>query len=376
MKTIGTYRDTIIEIDLQKLYDNFLKIREMNGPDVSVMAVVKADAYGHGAVRVARTLMDAGAAYLAVATLSEAMELRSVYPDYPVFILGHTPDQYLHYVIENHITQTIFSYDQARLLSRYAEKQNTIARVHLKVDTGLHRLGQIPGEAYRQEILRMTKLPNLEIEGIFSHLALTNREENEKQFHSFTDFVRTLEQDGLSFQFKHISDSIACVDYPEYRLNMVRPGSLIYGMHSFHLGYLPVVPAVRFLTRISELHRLQPGEGVSYDYVWRAQRPSIVATLPFGYVDGLFRSIQGKGYVSIHGKKAPLIGVMCMDQCIVDVTDIPDVAPGDLAIILSDGSDGAMTAEEASKLTGTIKNDILVSLGTRPERIYINDPSE
>jgi len=363
-------RDTVIRIDLGKIKRNMELIKSMAGPDVAVMAVIKANGYGHGAVGVAPAIMAGGADYLAVATLTEALELREAYPDCPLFVLGHTPDRLLEYVVRNNITQTIFSFDQAARISKLAERAGVTAKVHVKVDTGFHRLGKEPSDAYASEILRMSKLNALEIEGIFSHLALVNEEENEKQFHQFMDFADRLEAEGCSFRYRHIADSIASVDYPGYRLNMIRPGALIYGMRGFHIGSLPVEQALTFETHISQLHSIKAGTGVSYDYLWRAERDSIIATLPFGYADGYPRNLRDKGYVIINGCKAPLVGVLCMDQCMADVTDVTDVKEGDKAIIYGDGSDGSMTIEKASKLAETNKNDIIARLTARPPRVY------
>lgn len=364
-------RDTQIRVDLSRIGENMDLIREMAGEETAVMAVIKANGYGHGAVGIAPTLMEHGAAYLAVATLSEAVELRRHYPDYPLFILGHTPDRLLPYVIENRITQTIFSLKQAKILSDLALTAKTTAKVHLKVDTGFHRLGHTPSDAFAREIQEMFALPGLEVEGIFSHLALAGDAENETQFRAFTDFVSALENSGCHFRYRHIADSIAAVDFPRYRLDMIRPGALLYGMQGFHKGTLPVQQAMTFRTAISQLHAVSAGEGVSYDYLWKADRDSLIATLPFGYADGYPRNLRDKGYVVINGVKAPLVGVICMDQCMADVTDVPNVCESMEAIIYGDGTDGSMTIAEAASLAETNKNDIIGRIPARPPRVYL-----
>lgn len=364
-------RDTRVEVDLGKIAYNMQQIREMSGPDVAVMPVIKANGYGHGAAAIAPTLLKEGAVYLAVATLTEALELKDKDPSWPVFILGHTPDRLLHHIVEREITQTIFSLEQAQILSRLASEAGKTAKVHIKVDTGFHRLGKVPSQEFAEEVCQMFKLPCLEIEGIFSHLALTGDDENEEQFRLFTDFVSLLESRGCSFKYKHLADSIACVDFPEYRLNMIRPGALIYGMVGYHKGHLPVKQAMTFKTAISQLHFISKGEGVSYDYLWKAEKDSIIATLPFGYADGYPRNLRDKGYVIIEGVKVPIIGVICMDQCMADVTGVPGVKEGMEAIIYGDGLDGSMTIAEASSLAGTNKNDIIARITARPPRVYI-----
>lgn len=364
-------RDTRVEVDLSKIAYNMQQIREMSGPDVAVMPVIKANGYGHGAAAIAPTLLEEGAVYLAVATLTEALELKDKDTSWPVFILGHTPDRLLHHIVEREITQTIFSLEQAQILSRLASETGKTAKVHIKVDTGFHRLGKVPSQEFADEVCEMFKLPRLEIEGIFSHLALTGDDENEEQFRLFNDFVSLLESRGCSFKYKHLADSIACVDFPEYRLNMIRPGALIYGMVGYHKGHLPVKQAMTFKTAISQLHFISKGEGVSYDYLWKAEKDSIIATLPFGYADGYPRNLRDKGYVIIEGVKVPIIGVICMDQCMADVTEVPGVKEGMEAIIYGNGLDGSMTIAEASALAGTNKNDIIARITARPPRVYI-----
>lgn len=363
-------RDTRVEVDLGRIAYNMKQIREMAGPEVAIMPVIKANGYGHGAAAIAPTLIEEGAAYLAVATLTEALELKAANMSWPVFIMGHTPDRLLHHVVDKDITQTIFSFEQAELLNELSGKADKRTKVHIKVDTGFHRLGKVPSAAFADEVCRISALPNVEVEGIFTHLALTGDSENEEQFRQFTDFITELESRGCSFRYKHIADSIACVDFPEYRLNMIRPGALIYGMVGYHKGHLEVKQALSFKTAISQLHQVSEGEGVSYDYLWKAGRDSIIATLPFGYADGYPRNLRDKGYVIINGVKAPLVGVICMDQCMADVTDVPDVCEGMEAVIYGDGTDGSMTIAEASTLAGTNKNDIIARITARPPRVY------
>ncbi len=365
-------RDTQIVIDLSRIAKNIKLIKNMIGPDVALMAVVKANAYGLGALPIAPIIIENGAEYLAVATLSEAVQLKEAYPQYPVFILGHTPIRYMDVVAEYGITQTVFSYEQAKVLSDSSIKLGKKTRVHIKVDTGFHRLGKAPSAEYADEIMRMYSLPGIEIEGIFSHLALASDENDRMQYKELSDFIALLESRGCTFRYKHIADSIACVDYPEFRMNMVRPGALIYGMIGYSKGSLPVEQAISFKSAISQIHRIRKGEGVGYDFLWTAERDSVVATLPFGYADGYPRQMRDKGYVIINGKKAPIIGVLCMDQVVADVTDIPDAEEGSVAVIYGDGTDGSMTIARAAEDLGTNKNDILCRLTARPPRIYTN----
>ena len=364
-------RDTEVIVDLDKIAYNMQNIKKLVGPDVAIVAVVKANGYGLGAVGIAPTIMENGATYLAVATLSEALELREAYPDYPLFIMGQTPDRLLHYLVENDITQTVFELDQVEKLGELARKAGKTAKVHVKVDTGFHRIGKMPSKEYAEEVHKMCQVEGVEVEGIFSHLALEGEESNEKQFKLFMDFIADCEALGCKFKYKHIADSIATVDYPKYHLNMVRPGAIIYGMKGFHFGHLDIEQAITFRTRISQLHNIKKGEGVSYDYLWKAEKDSVIATLPFGYADGYPRNLRDKGYVVIDGVVCPIIGVICMDQCMADVTNVPGVKVGDDAIIYGDGKDGSMTIQDASTLAGTNKNDIIARIPARPPRKYI-----
>ncbi len=359
-------RDTLIRVDLGALAYNMDLIREMCGPDCAVMPVIKANGYGHGAVGIAPTLMEHGAAYLAVATLTEALELREAYPNYPLFILGHTPDRLLPLVVEKRITQTIFSEKQALLLADAAAKLGKEAKCHLKVDTGFHRLGTCDVE----ELDRICRVKGLTVEGIFSHLALASDEENRKQFDCLMGIIAELEKRGHTFRYKHIADSISGVDYPEYRLNMIRPGALVFGLRGFHIRSLDVRQAISFESRISQIHELKEGEGVGYDYVWRAPKATRVATVPVGYADGYPRQMRDKGYLTVRGVRCPVIGIICMDQLMIDLTHCPEAEEGDLCLIYGDGTHNEMSIPEAAALLGTNKNDVICRLTARPPRIY------
>ena len=362
-------RDTYVQVDLAALAGNMDAIRAMVGPDVAVMPVVKANGYGLGAVGIAPTLLAHGACYLAVATLTEALELREAYPDAPLFILGHTPDRLLPIVVRERITQTVFTAAQGKLLNEAAAALGRKATVHLKVDSGFHRLGTENVE----ELFSVCQEPNVEVEGIFSHLALAGEAEDAKQYNRFMAVVEALEARGVRFRYQHLADSIAAVDYPEYRMNMVRPGALVYGLRGFHKGYVEVKQAISFRTRISQIRTIQKGEGVGYNYVWRAPEDTRIGTVPFGYADGYPRNMRDKGYVTIRGVKCPLIGVLCMDQCMVDLTGVPDAVEGDIAIIYGDGTNNTMSIQEACELAGTNKNEIVARLLPRPPRVYVND---
>lgn len=366
-------RDTYVEINLDNIAYNMKTIRKLVGDNVAIAAVVKADGYGHGAVNIAPTIMENGGDYLAVATLSEALELRNNYSDYNIFIMGYTPDEYLEYVVKNNIMQTIFSLRQAEILNDLSKKYGKITKVQIKYDTGFNRLGYKDSQESIDEINKIFDLEHVEVEGIFSHFALAGRKEDDIQYKKLMNVINQLETKGRTIKYKHICDSISGVDYPEYRLNMIRPGAIIYGLKSYKDDSVVLKQAMTFKTKIYHIKTLEPGEGVSYDYVWKAEKKAIVGTLPFGYADGYPRNMRDKGYVTIHGKKAPIIGVICMDQCMVDLTNIPEAKVGDEAIIYGDGTNNTADIQEISQLAGTNKNEVACRITRRTPRVYIKD---
>ncbi|MBP1924462.1 alanine racemase [Sedimentibacter acidaminivorans] len=364
-------RDTIIEVNLDNIAYNMKKIKEVIGEDIFIAAVVKANGYGHGAVDIAPTIMENGGEYLAVATLTEALELRKKYEDYKIFIMGYTPDEYLDYVVNNNITQTIFSLSQAEILNDLGKKNRKKPVIHIKYDTGFNRLGFRDCKESIDEIDEIFKLKNIYVEGIFSHFALAGRIEDDLQYNKFVEAVNLVEQRGWKFKFKHICDSISGIDYPEFRLNMIRPGAIIYGLKSYKDESIMLKQAMTFKTKIYHIKALEKGEGVSYDYFWKADKNCIVGTLPFGYADGYPRNLRDKGIVTIHGKKAPIIGVICMDQCMVDLTDIPEACVGDEVIIYGDGLNNTLDIHQISQLAATNKNEIACRITRRTPRVYI-----
>jgi alanine racemase len=366
-------RDTIIEVNLDNIAYNMRKIKELVGRDVAIAAVVKADGYGLGAVNISPTIMENGADCLAVATLTEALELRNNYKNYKIMIMGYTPDEYLKYVVENNLIQTIFSLRQAKIIDEISSEQHKKTAVHIKYDTGFNRLGFKDCKESINEINEICVLQNLIVEGIFSHFALTNKEEDHIQYEKFIKAIKSLEEKGNNFKYKHICDSISGIDYPQYRLNMIRPGAIIYGLKSYKDNSVELKQVMTFKSRIYHIKELEVGEGVSYDYMWKASKKSLVGTIPFGYADGYPRNLREKAYVTIHGKKAPIIGVICMDQCMVDLTDIPEAKVGDEVIIYGDGTNNTLDISQVSILAGTNKNEIMCRITRRTPRVYIKN---
>ena len=365
-----TYRETVIEVKLDRIAYNVEQIRAMVGKDVKIAAVVKADGYGHGAVGIAPAIMEHGGDLLCVATLSEAIELKQAYPQYPVLIMGLTGDEYLPYVIKYGILQTIDTRRQAEVLADLARKAGVTAGVHIKYDTGFHRIGFPDCPESLDEIEAISHMEGLEIQGIFSHLVLLDDESNRRQYQAFTEAIGKLRERGVELPCCHLADSIACVDYPEYRMDMVRAGAIIYGLKGFHKGSLDIRQALIFKTKINHITSLRAGEGVSYDFMWRAPKDTRVGTLPFGYADGYPRNLRGKARVTVRGKQVPVVGVLCMDQCMIDLGDVPEAEIGDEVIIYGDGTENTLDIQEISQLAETNKNEIVSRLSQRPPRIY------
>ncbi len=375
MSEYATYRETVIEVKLDRIAYNVEQIRAMVGKDVKIAAVVKANGYGHGAVGIAPAIMEHGGDLLCVATLSEAIELKLAYPQYPVLIMGLTPDEYLPDVLQYGILQTVDSLRQARVLSELAVQAGVTAGIHIKYDTGFHRIGFPDCEKSLDEIEEISRMEGLKIEGIFSHLVLLDDESNLKQYQAFTEAIRRLRARGVTLPCCHLADSIASVDYPEYRMDMIRAGAIIYGLKGFHKGSLDIRQALVFKTRINHITEIRAGEGVSYDFMWRADRDTRIGTLPFGYADGYPRNLRGKAFVTVRGRRVPIVGVLCMDQCMVDLGDVPEAQLGDEVVIYGDGTGGTLDIQEISQLAETNKNDIVSRLTARPPRIYTKNGS-
>lgn len=364
-------RNTWAEIDLDQLARNVALLREYAGPGVRLAPVIKADAYGHGAVTIARELCRLDVEYLAVAILSEALELRHHGIAAPILVMGYTEDEHLDLAVRNSITLTISDIRQAGLLSESASRHGETADVHIKVDTGFHRLGKEPSEEFASEIADIASLPALAPKGIFTHLRLEDDASDAKQYALFTAFVSRLAGKGIRFEYAHVSDSIAAVKYPQYALNMIRPGAIIYGyIAKSQFGKVDVRPVMTFKTLVTRVARVADGDGVGYDEKYRVGRNAVIATLAAGYADGYMRHLSNKGEVLIRNQRAKVAGIVCMDQMMVDVSEIPGVQRGDEAILFGP-QQGAPTVDELALLAETNKNSIVSGISRRVPRVYI-----
>lgn len=366
-------RTTRAEINLDNLKYNIGVLRQELGPDVEPMAIIKADAYGHGAVMMMGYMMKYGLRYFGVASLNEALELRRAHKDGEILVLGLSPDHLLHYGAENNIIQTICSLRQAKRLSEDCGRLGITGRIKIKVDTGMHRLGFAPTEESMDIVAEIAKLPNLKLDGIFSHLALETHDDDYRQWARFQQFIDGCEKRGVTFPLKSIDDGIGAIRYPEMRYNMVRPGSFFYGFNP----HIPTLrPVMELKSEIVHLQVLPAGEGIGYGLDDKADHDRVIATLPFGYVDGAPRALSHyQGWCTVKDVKCPIVGLMCMDQAMIDVSDVPDVQIGDEVVVFSQ-EHNAMTYPEGAKITNFNRNGLQAALARRVPKVYFEEGKE
>lgn len=366
------------EVNLDNIINNIKEIKKnINGEEI--IAVVKANAYGHGAVDVAPVLIENGADRLAVAMLSEALELREAGIKVPILILGYTDVAFSEMLINNDIEQTVYSLDYAKELSKKAEALGKVAKIHIAVDTGMGRIGFLPNEKSVEEVVEISKLSNLRITGIFTHFS--NADEQDKsyahnQIEKFNSFINEIEKREVNLGLKHISNSASIIDIEDAHYNAIRPGIILYGYYPsdyINKDKLKLMPALSLKCQVIHVKELPKGEYIGYGRKFRTERDSVIATLPIGYADGYIRGLYEKAHVIINGKLAPVVGKICMDQCMVDVTDIGPVKVGDEVVLLGEDNGVKNNADDMAKMLDTINYEILCMIGRRVPRIYIKD---
>ncbi|CUP03107.1 MULTISPECIES: alanine racemase [Clostridium] len=366
------------EVNLDNIINNIKEIKKnINGEEI--IAVVKANAYGHGAVDVAPVLIENGADRLAVAMLSEALELREAGIKVPILILGYTDVAFSEMLINNDIEQTVYSLDYAKELSKKAEALGKVAKIHIAVDTGMGRIGFLPNEKSVEEVVEISKLSNLRITGIFTHFS--NADEQDKsyahnQIEKFNSFINEIEKREVNLGLKHISNSASIIDIEDAHYNAIRPGIILYGYYPsdyINKDKLKLMPALSLKCQVIHVKELPKGEYIGYGRKFRTERDSVIATLPIGYADGYVRGLYEKAHVIINGKLAPVVGKICMDQCMVDVTDIGPVKVGDEVVLLGEDNGVKNNADDMAKMLDTINYEILCMIGRRVPRIYIKD---
>lgn len=366
-------RNTWLEVNLDNIAYNLERARDLVGKEVKIAAVLKANAYGHGALHVAGVLIKNKVDMLAVACLTEAIEIRRAYPDVPILVMGYTADDKLKIGVEHNIRFTIYSLEQAEILSEIGGLLNKEVTIHIKINTGMNRIGLKANNKSLDIMTKICGLENIKVEGIFSHFALKNHESDKDQYDSFINFIDGLGKRGVDIPIKHICDGISMVQYPQYHMDMVRIGTYIYGGQPLPENEEPLKLAMTLKSQIIQINEIEKGEGVGYDYIFVAKDKTIVGTLPIGYSDGYMRCLTGKGEVLVKGKRAPLIGKICMDQLMIDLTNIPDVSLGDEVILLGETPNGSIPLQEIADKVGTNRNEILSTVSRRVPRVYIED---
>ncbi len=379
-KILEQYYRGYISVDLDNIVHNIRAMKQNLRQGIKMAAVVKTDGYGHGAVPIADVIEDDVDAF-AVATIAEGINLRKHGIEKPIYLLGFLPEARIEDAITHEIRQAVFQYSTAETISRKSMEMRKKAKIHIKVDTGMGRIGFLCKEEYVQQVLAIGKLPGIEVEGIFTHFASSDSADKKmakEQYEKFKWFITRLEEEGMQIPIKHCDNSAGIIDLPEDSLDLVRAGIALYGLYpseEVNKDAVKLKPALSLKSHIIYLKELEAGCGVSYGSTYITERPTKIATIPLGYGDGYQRNLSNKGYVLIRGQQAPIIGRVCMDQFMVDVTEIDGVQEGDEVTLI--GCDGQMqiTVEELAALAGTFNYEFVCDLGKRIPRIYYKNGS-
>lgn len=377
----STLKRTWAEIDLDTLAHNYHTLRAHVGPEAKFLGVVKADAYGHGSIEAARTLEELGCEYLAISNVDEARELRLAGVKLPILQLGVTPVDQTPVILENRVTQAVWNEEAAKAFSDAALQAGGRMKVHIKLDTGMSRLGFSCDESHfdasLEAICRACALPGLDAEGVFTHFAVSDeadgssREYTLLQRQRFETMIRRLEERGVTFQLRHCSNSGAAAQYPQFARDMFRPGIIMYGISPL-APTLGLKPLMTLKTVIGAVRDFGPGTTISYGRTFRTERASRVGVLPIGYADGLHRALSNKWRVWTPQGMAPIVGRVCMDMCMVDLTDLPGVGVGDEVEIYGPHN----SVNDAAELAGTISYELTCAVSKRVPRIYFRNGKE
>lgn len=377
MKNNKYYR-VYAEINLDAIVKNVDNLMALTKENTGTLAVVKADGYGHGDVAVAKAVAQKVTGY-AVATLDEAVNLRENGIEKPILVLGYVDPYEFDILVSHEITATVFDVETAQLLADAARVQKKQAHCHIKVDTGMRRIGLEPDENGIAIVKQITALKELSADGIFTHFAAsdeTDKTSAEHQFKLFTDFTGRLEKEGIHFTYRHCANSAAVIDMPQVDLDMVRLGIAMYGMYpsdEVKKEKVELFPALDLKSHITMVKEIPAGEKVSYGGTFTTTRTTKLATVSVGYGDGYPRALSSKGYVLVRGQKAPIVGRVCMDQMMVDVTDIENVTRADIVTLIGKDGDAEITVEEIAALAGTFNYEFVCDLGKRiPRSYYLN----
>lgn len=364
-------RDVFAEINLDAIRHNLTAIRRHVNPATKLCAVVKANAYGHGALEVSRVAVECGADFLAVATVDEGIELRHAGFTLPILVLGLIPFSAVDAVVAENLTQTVADFSLAEKISDAAVRADKVAKIHLKIETGMGRIGASPEESVALAV-KISKLPHVELEGMFSHFAdadSADRTFTNRQLKIFFDVADKIRAAGVAIKIHHLAESAAILDIPAAHFDMVRAGIITYGLYPSDevRRTIELRPAMKLVTRIAYLKKIPAGTSISYGREFVADRESLIATLPIGYADGYIRAYKNF-HVEIRGKLAPIAGRVCMDQTMIDVTEIDGVQAGDEVILF--GSD-KISADDAARHLRTINYEITCLVSYRVPRIFV-----
>lgn len=375
MAGTGAWRPTRAEVDLACIRHNVDLFVGLVGPGCQVMAIVKADGYGHGAVETARAALQAGASRLGVALVEEGEELRAAGVDAPVHLLFEPPPEAAARVGELDLIPSVYTLDYAQALSRAAAAAGGEIKIHIKVDTGMHRVGADAVETAGLAV-EAASLPGLEVEGIYTHLANASMPGDPFTAQQWEVFLRVLEEvegKGVKIPVRHAAASGAALSFAESRMEMIRLGIAMYGLlpGSGYRGSLDLRPALSIKTRISRVFRACEAEGVSYGLTYRCERDAWIAVLPIGYADGLPRSLSNRWEVLIAGRPYPQVGTVCMDLCMVDLGE-DHYEPGEEVTVIAGYGEGVWGVERAAEILGTINYEIVCGIGKRVPRVYLN----
>jgi alanine racemase len=354
---------TWVEIDLDAIAQNVRNIKTLIGEKIELMAVVKGNAYGHDILEISSIVLKNGATRLAVARLEEGIFLRKVGITVPILVLGLTPKQQVELLVSYNITPTVCRYETIEKLSGFAVKEDKTAKVHIKVDTGMGRIGIFPKHVL-DFVTKVKAFKNIEIEGIFTHFSVADEKDKdytETQFKKFTEIFTILEKEGIEIPIKHVGNSATFLDFPHMWLDLVRPGISIYGLYpSTEVQKTAKLNSAHsFKTRIIFLKELPVGESIGYGRTFTTKRRTKVASLPVGYADGYNRHLSNQGEVLVRGRRFPVIGRVCMDQCMIDVTNLPQVEVGDEVVLWGRQGQEEITVEEIADKIGTINYEIV-----------------
>ena len=368
---------TWAEIDLAAIAHNVRELKRVAAPGTQFMAIVKADAYGHGAVETARTAMDNGAVMLAVSRVSEGIVLREAGIGCPVLVLGYVAPGEIALSLQNDLTHTVFNMAQAEILSDIAMQTGIKAKVHVKIETGMGRLGFEAGKNVVNEVVAVNGLEHLELEGVFTHFAMSDTSDKDytrQQLARFQDVLHELYRIGLEIPLKHAANSAAIIDMPDTHLNIVRAGIAMYGLYpseDVDKSRVALRPAMSFKTQVGHIKRVPAGYRVSYGCTYVTKEPTLIATIPVGYADGYSRLLSSRSEVLIHGQRAAVVGRVCMDQCMIDIGHIQDPVVGDEVVLWGGQGEAKLPVEEVAAKMGTINYELVCMVNVRVPRVYI-----